>query len=83
MKVDDLIASCKAIDPIDGKPVGHIYLIIQNKRLPRGFTVGLVGRAGPRGTICNVKEVNGRGYESLAIFKCSEVLAWIEKVKSQ
>ncbi len=79
MKVDDLITSCKAINPLDGKPVRHIYLTIPIKTLPRGDTVGLFGRAGPRGRICNVQEADGGGYRCTAIFPAPAVLAYIAR----
>ena len=79
MRIDDLIASCKAINPLDGKPVGYIYLTIPIKSLPRGETVGLLGRSGPRGRICNVKEAGGSGYSCTAIFSAPAVLAYIEQ----
>ena len=79
MKIDEMISLCRAINPNDGAPVRRVYLTIPLKKLPTGYTVTLFGRSGPRGSVCNVKEVCGGNYSCTAIFSAPAVLAYIKK----
>lgn len=77
MKISELRAACTAINPLDGKPVEHIYLTLPRSRLPQGATIRFLGRRGPRGKLCTVKE-EGDGFACVAVFKTAEILALIK-----
>jgi|GEM_PF-4316508 len=79
MKISELRALCTSINPLDGKPVEHVYLTLPLKRLPKGTHVNMLGSGGgPKGRICNVSEA-AEGYSCVANFKTSEILSLIEK----
>jgi len=78
MRLDELRAACSAENPLDGKPVSHVYLVVPRKSLPRGSSIGLCGRAGPRGRLCNVSEAEGGGYDCVATFSAPAVLAYLD-----
>lgn len=78
MKLDELKAACREVDPLSGEPRGYIYLTMPRKSLPKGATTRLLGRSGPRGRICTVNEVEGGGFNCVAVFKAPEVLAYVE-----
>lgn len=76
MKPEELLKYC---DDMQGKSatvtageVHHLYLNVVRKTLPKGDTVRLTERAGPKGRICNVKGQRG-AYQVVAIFPLEEV----------
>lgn len=73
MRLSELIALCDAPCGLDGVVPDHIYLTVQRPRLPRGETIRLCGRIGPRGRLCTVKEAPAGGYACVAVFKRAEV----------
>lgn len=54
-----------------------VYLTIPRKSLPKGDRTRLLSRSGPWGRICTVKD-NGKGYNVVAVFNCTEVSQFLE-----
>jgi len=81
MTVEELIELCEApVEGLDGKPVvpEHIYLTVPKKTLPRD-QMRLLGRRGPLGRVCNVREAP-QGYSVVAIFQRKAVIAFLKNL---
>ena len=77
MTVDELTRLCKEPCVLTGKIPSHIYLTVPVARLPRGDTIRLGGRVGPKGKLCTVSE-DVKGYKAVAVFKRKEILKALE-----
>lgn len=79
----ELRNAASATSPLDGKPITHLYLTLHRATLPRGRNVRLAGRAGPLGRLCNVKEVEGGGYDCVATFRAADVLTFCDRLEAE
>jgi len=79
MNILELRAALTRTNPLTDKPVEHIYLTIPRKTLPKGEKVQFAGPGSPLGNYMTVKEVEGGGYEVVAVFKTKEITAYLDK----
>jgi len=78
MKVDELKAACLSTNELTGAARTRIYLTVRRKTLPRGVTISIAPRSGPRGQLCVVNERDAGGYDCTAVFSAPAVLKYLE-----
>lgn len=60
-------------NPLTGETVTGVYLTLRRDRIPRGETVRLSGRVGPKGRIGAIQEAEGGGFAVVAFFNAAAV----------
>lgn len=81
MTIDELRAAASATNPLTGGTVDGVTLVIPREDLPRGQTVCLDGRRGPKGRVCCVQSAEGFGVNVTAYFKAADVLAYCDEME--
>ena len=82
-ELQKIIDACKAINPLTGETVEHVYLTLTREHLPSGENVRLFRTNGPTGRLCCVKDREDYWFDIVAVFPAARVLKALEKRKAE